>query len=123
MSAAGGEGLILAGPGQTGLHGSPGDQSREAGSQRGLPGRTLLRVLWRNRNGRVGLILVGLVVLGVLIEVVGLTPDNPQTQDPNAVLKGVSLITCSGPTSSAGTCSRSFSKAWACRSRSPVSPP
>lgn len=56
-----------------------------------LPGAVLLRVLWRSRNGRVGLVLVGLVVLGALLNEVGLTPDNPQAQNSAAVLKGVSF--------------------------------
>jgi peptide/nickel transport system permease protein len=50
-----------------------------------------LRALRRSRSGRIGLILVGLVVLGALLNVVGLTPHDPQTQDPNAVLKGISF--------------------------------
>lgn len=56
-----------------------------------LPGLQLLRVLWRSRNGRVGLVLVGLVVLGALLNEVGLTPDNPQAQNSAAVLKGVTF--------------------------------
>jgi len=56
-----------------------------------VPGLVLLRLLWRSRNGRVGLLLVGLVVLGALLNELGLTPDNPQAQNANAVLKGVSL--------------------------------
>jgi peptide/nickel transport system permease protein len=56
---------------------------------RSQPG--LVRALWQNRNGRVGMLLVGLVVLGALADRVGLTPYNPKAQDPNATLKGVSL--------------------------------
>jgi peptide/nickel transport system permease protein len=51
----------------------------------------LLRALWLNRNGRVGILLVGLVVLGALVSELGLTRYNPQTQDPNAVLQSPSL--------------------------------
>jgi peptide/nickel transport system permease protein len=51
----------------------------------------VLRALWRSRSGRIGLILVALVVLGALLNVVGLTPHNPQTENPNATLKGISL--------------------------------
>ncbi|MEO9174674.1 MAG: ABC transporter permease subunit, partial [Gaiellales bacterium] len=59
---------------------------RLIGSQPGL-----LRALWQNRNGRIGMLLVGLVVLGALVHRTGLTPHPPQAQDPNAALKGVSL--------------------------------
>jgi peptide/nickel transport system permease protein len=51
----------------------------------------LLGALWRSRNGRIGVILIGLVVLGALLEKVGLTPYDPQAQDTNAALKGVSI--------------------------------
>jgi peptide/nickel transport system permease protein len=51
----------------------------------------VLRALWRSRTGRIGMLLVGLVVLGALLAGVGLSPHNPQTQDPNAVLKGISV--------------------------------
>ncbi len=51
----------------------------------------LLRALWGSRNGRIGLVLVTLVVLGALLSTLGLSLHDPQTQDPNAVLKGVSL--------------------------------
>jgi peptide/nickel transport system permease protein len=51
----------------------------------------LVRALWRSRNGRIGLVLVGVVLLGALLSAAGLTPHNPQTQDPGAVLKGISF--------------------------------
>jgi peptide/nickel transport system permease protein len=51
----------------------------------------VLRALRASRHGRIGLILVGLVVLGALLNVVGLTPHNPQAEDTNAVLKGLSF--------------------------------
>jgi len=50
----------------------------------------LLRALWRSRNGRIGVVLVGIIVLAALLPALGLTPYPPQAQDPNAVLKGVS---------------------------------
>jgi len=60
--------------------------------QRRVPGGVdLLRAIWSSRNGRIGLVFVGLIVLGALIEGVGLAPVNPQTQDPSAVLKGISI--------------------------------
>jgi peptide/nickel transport system permease protein len=51
----------------------------------------LLGALWRSRNGRIGVILIGLVVLGALLDKVGLTPYDPQAHDTNAALKGVSI--------------------------------
>ena len=51
----------------------------------------LLRAVWRSRNGRIGLILIVLVALGALVSAVGLTPHDPQAQDPNATLRGLSL--------------------------------
>jgi peptide/nickel transport system permease protein len=50
----------------------------------------LWRALWASRNGRIGLVLVGLVLLGALCDVVGLTPHPPQAQDPSATLQGIS---------------------------------
>jgi peptide/nickel transport system permease protein len=50
----------------------------------------LLRALWASRNGRIGLTLVALVVLGALCDLAGLTPHAPQAQDPSATLKGIS---------------------------------
>jgi peptide/nickel transport system permease protein len=51
----------------------------------------LLRALWRSRNGRIGVVLIGLVVLGALLDKVGLTPYDPQAQSPDAALKGISI--------------------------------
>jgi peptide/nickel transport system permease protein len=56
-----------------------------------LPGAGLLHALWRSRNGRIGLVLVGLVLLGALVNELGLSPHNPQSEDTGAVLKGLSL--------------------------------
>ncbi len=50
----------------------------------------LLRALWGSRNGRIGIILVGLVVVGALASWVGLTPHDPQAQNPDHSLKGLS---------------------------------
>jgi peptide/nickel transport system permease protein len=51
----------------------------------------LLRGIWQSRNGRIGMLLVGVCVLGALLDTVGLTPYDPRAQDPTAALKGVSL--------------------------------
>jgi peptide/nickel transport system permease protein len=67
----------------------PGQGSTDALELRAQPG--LVRALWHNRNGRIGMLLVGLVVLGALTNWAGLTPHDPQAQDPTASLKGVSL--------------------------------
>jgi peptide/nickel transport system permease protein len=67
----------------------PGQGSTDVLELRAQPG--LVRALWQNRNGRIGMLLVGLVVLGALLSWAGLTPHAPQAQDPNASLKGVSL--------------------------------
>lgn len=52
--------------------------------------RTLLGSLWRSRNGRVGCILVGLVVVAALAAAVGATPYPPQLQSMTAPLKAPS---------------------------------
>jgi peptide/nickel transport system permease protein len=51
----------------------------------------LLRAVWRSRNGRIGLILIVIVVLGALVSALGLTPHDPQAQEPSATLQGISL--------------------------------
>jgi peptide/nickel transport system permease protein len=51
----------------------------------------LLRALWRSRNGRIGAILIALVVIGALLNTFGLTPYDPQAQSPDVALEGVSL--------------------------------
>lgn len=53
--------------------------------------RTWLGTLWRNRNGRIGCVLVAVVALGALLGATGATPYPAQLQDANAVLKGISL--------------------------------
>jgi peptide/nickel transport system permease protein len=67
----------------------PGQGPTDARELRSQPG--LVRALWQNRNGRIGMLLVGLVVLGALLNRGGLTPHKPQAQDPTASLKGLSL--------------------------------
>ena len=47
----------------------------------------LLRALWRSRNGRVGLVLVGIVVAAAISAALGGTPYNPQYQNPAAFLQ------------------------------------
>lgn len=68
----------------------PGPPLPPAGRRPLIPPR-LLRALWRSRNGRIGLVLVAVVLLGALFSAAGLTPHSPQAQDPNAVLKGISF--------------------------------
>jgi peptide/nickel transport system permease protein len=49
-----------------------------------------LRAIWRSRNGRIGLIIVILVLLGGICGLAGWTPCGADIQNPNTVLKGVS---------------------------------
>ncbi len=51
----------------------------------------VLHELGRSRRGRAGLLLVGLVVLGALLNTVGLTPHNPLTENVSDTLKGISF--------------------------------
>jgi peptide/nickel transport system permease protein len=51
----------------------------------------LLQSLWSNRNGRIGILLVGLVLLGALASWLGVTPHDPQAQNPDNALKGLSI--------------------------------
>jgi peptide/nickel transport system permease protein len=46
--------------------------------------------LWRQPSGRAGLIILGVMVLAGLASLVGLAPDNPDTQNPAATLRGPS---------------------------------
>jgi len=46
-------------------------------------GRNRLRALWRNPNGKAGLIIVGMLVIVAVAAVFGLTPDDPIAQDPS----------------------------------------
>jgi peptide/nickel transport system permease protein len=49
--------------------------------------RSLLAALWNNSSGRVGCVLVGLVIVGALLGAFSATPYNPQFQNPLASLK------------------------------------
>lgn len=49
-----------------------------------------LRAIWRSRNGRVGLLIVILVLVGGICGLAGWTPYGPDAQNPNTVLKGIS---------------------------------
>jgi peptide/nickel transport system permease protein len=53
--------------------------------------RTLLGSLWRNPSGRIGCVLVVLVVLGAIVGALGATPYNAQFQNPLTVLKSPSF--------------------------------
>jgi peptide/nickel transport system permease protein len=44
--------------------------------------RNLLVEMWRNPNGRVGLVIVGLLVVVAMLALVGLTPADPIAQEP-----------------------------------------
>jgi len=50
----------------------------------------LLRALWRSKNGRVGLVLVGVVVAGAISAALGGTPYDPQFQNASALLQAPS---------------------------------
>lgn len=53
--------------------------------------RSWLGAVWRSRNGRIGLIIVAIVLIGAACGLAGLTPYPPDLQNPNVVLKGVSF--------------------------------
>jgi len=53
--------------------------------------RSLLGSIWHNPSGRVGCVLVGVVVLAAIASGLGFTPYNPQLQNPLATLKGPSF--------------------------------
>jgi peptide/nickel transport system permease protein len=64
----------------------------DSGHRRG----SLLGSLWRNPSGRIGCVLVALVVLGAVIGALGATPYNPQFQNPLTVLKSPSFSNPAG---------------------------
>lgn len=53
--------------------------------------RSLLASLWANPSGRVGCVLVGIVVLAAISGAVGFTPYSAQAQNPLATLKAPSF--------------------------------
>jgi peptide/nickel transport system permease protein len=53
--------------------------------------RGWLRAVWRSRNGRIGMIIVGLVVIGGICGLANVTPYPPDAQNPQTVLKGISF--------------------------------
>jgi peptide/nickel transport system permease protein len=52
--------------------------------------RRWLGRLWRNRNGRVGLVIVGVLVLVAIAAAAGLLPHDPLAQDPAQSMRGPS---------------------------------
>jgi len=52
--------------------------------------RTVARGVWRDRNGRIGVVVTGLLVLLAVAAVLGLTPHDPLAQHPDDQLQGPS---------------------------------
>lgn len=48
----------------------------------GVPGGGRLRGLWRNRNGRIGVLVVGVLAVLAVLGALGLTPHEPTAQNP-----------------------------------------
>ncbi len=46
--------------------------------------------VWHSRNGRLGMIIVGVILVAGILGLAGLTPYAPAAQYPNAALKGIS---------------------------------
>ncbi len=46
--------------------------------------------VWHSRNGRLGMIIVGVILVAGVLGLAGLTPYAPAAQYPNAALKGIS---------------------------------
>ena len=56
-----------------------------------LSGGGFWAALWGSRSGKIGVILVGVTLLGALVSILGVTPYDPQAQDPTANLAAPSL--------------------------------
>jgi peptide/nickel transport system permease protein len=52
--------------------------------------RGWISAVWHSRNGRIGMIIVGLVLIGGILGLASITPYAPDAQNPNTVLKGIS---------------------------------
>lgn len=52
--------------------------------------RSYFGALWRNRNGRIGVVICVIVVVAGVLGAVGVTPYPADAQNPQAVLKGIS---------------------------------
>ncbi len=70
---------------------APPDQVTGSEASDSAHRRTLLGSLWHNPSGRIGCVLVTLVVLGAVLGALGATPYNAQFQNPLTVLKSPSL--------------------------------
>ncbi|MFY9781987.1 MAG: ABC transporter permease [Acidimicrobiales bacterium] len=53
--------------------------------------RGWVAAVWHSRNGRIGMIIVGLILVGGIFGIANLTPYPPDALNPNTVLKGVSF--------------------------------
>ena len=62
----------------------------------GIDGEIIVRhrgwigAVWHSRNGRLGMIIVGVILVGGIIGLAGWTPYAPDAQNPHTVLKGIS---------------------------------
>ena len=52
--------------------------------------RTWFYYYWQSLSGRIGLILLAILILGVLCSLFHILPYGPLSQDPNAIIKGPS---------------------------------
>jgi peptide/nickel transport system permease protein len=50
-----------------------------------------VRAVWRSRNGRIGMIIVGIVLIAGICGLASFTPYAPDAQNPQTVLKGISF--------------------------------
>jgi peptide/nickel transport system permease protein len=53
--------------------------------------RGWIGAVWHSRNGRIGMIIVGIVLVGGILGLANITPYPADAQNPNAVLKGISF--------------------------------